>query len=63
MINHAKIFCKSCLTFCEISVLVKLSRIVFKNSENIAISCLTVVCLDVWTVEVPWDSVFSSINR
>ena len=45
--NHAKIFCKSCLTFCEISLLEILSRIVFKKAENAAISFLTFVCLDV----------------
>ena len=47
MINQAKTFCKSCLAFCETSLLVKFSRIEFKNSENIAVSCLTAVCLDV----------------
>ena len=47
MMNHAKIFCKSCLTFCETSLLVKFSRIAFKYSENIVISCLTLVCFDV----------------
>ena len=46
MVNHAKIVYRLCLTFCETSLLVKFSRIVFKNSENIAISCLTAVCLD-----------------
>ena len=53
MINHAKIFCKWCLTFCGTSLLVKFLRIVFKYSENFAISCLTVVCFDAWTGEVP----------
>ena len=47
MINHSKIFCKSCLTFCEISLLVEFSRIVFIYLEKIAILCLTVMCLDV----------------
>ena len=45
--NHAKTFCKPCLTFCEFSLLEKFSRIVFKNAENAAISFLTFVCLDV----------------
>ena len=45
--NQAKIFCKSCLTFGEISLFEKFSRIVFKNAENAAISFLTFVCLDV----------------
>ena len=40
MINHAKFFWKSCLMFCETSLLVKFSRIGFKYSENNAISCL-----------------------
>ena len=35
----------------------------FKYSENIVISCLTVVCFDVWTGEVPWDSGFSNIDK
>ena len=63
MINHAKIFSKSCLAFCETSLLVKFSRIAFKNSQNIAISCLTAVCRDVLTGEFPWNSGFSSIDR
>ena len=63
MINLDKIFCKSCLAFCETSSLVKISRIAFKNSEKIAISCLTAVSLDVQTIEVPCNSAFSSIDR
>ena len=63
MINHAKIFCKLCLNFFETSLLVKYSRIAFRYSENIAISCLTVVCFDVSIVEVHWDSGFSNIDR
>ena len=60
--NHAKIFCKSCLTFCEISLLVKFSRIVFKNVENAAISFLTFVCLDVCTGDVLSVPICSSID-
>ena len=45
--NHAKIFCKSCLTFGEISLFENFLRNVFKNAENAAISFLTFVCLDV----------------
>ena len=47
MINDSKVFGKSCLTFCKTSLMVKFSRIAFKNSENFVISCLTAVCLDV----------------
>ena len=47
IMNHAKIFCMSCLTFFEISLLDKFSRIAFKNSENAATSFLTFVCLDI----------------
>ena len=43
--NHAKIFCKSCSIFCEISLLVKFSRIVFKNVENAAIHFLLLCVL------------------
>ena len=32
--NHASIFCRSCLTFCEISLLVRFSWIVFINFEK-----------------------------
>ena len=38
VMNHAKSFCKSCLTFCEISLFENFSRIVFKNAQNAAIS-------------------------
>ena len=47
MINHAKIFCISCLSNDETSLLVKFSRIVSKCSKNDAILCLTVACFDV----------------
>ena len=47
IINRAKIFRKSCVTFGEVSLFEKFSRIVFKNAENAAISFLTFVCLDV----------------
>ena len=39
--NHASIFCRSCLTFSDISLLVRFSRIATKNVEQILISCLT----------------------
>ena len=45
--NHAKIFCKSCLVFCETSSLVKFSQIICRNVENTVISFRTFVCLDV----------------
>ena len=63
MMNHAKIYCKSCLSFCETSLLVKFSGIVIKYSKNIVISCLTVVGFDVRIGEVPWDSGFSNIDK
>ena len=47
IINYAKFFCRSCLAFCETSLFDKFSWIALKNSENAAISFLTVVCLDV----------------
>ena len=50
--NHASIFCKSCLVFCETSLLVKFSQIAFKNVENAAISVLVFVCFDVWGGDV-----------
>ena len=46
MINHASIFCKSCLEFCETSLFEKFSRIAYKNVEKAVISFLTLVCLD-----------------
>ena len=53
MVNHASNFCKSCLVFCETSLLVKFSRIAFKNVEkNATILFLTFVCFDVWTGDV-----------
>ena len=50
--NHASNFCKSCLLFCETLLLVKFSRLEFKNVEKAANSFLTFVCLDVWTGDV-----------
>ena len=46
------IFEKSCLVFCETSLLVKFSRIAFKNVENATILFPTFVCFDVWTDDV-----------
>ena len=50
--NHAKIFCKSCLVCCETSFLVKLSLIICKKVKNNAISFRTFVCLDVSVGEI-----------
>ena len=56
-------FCRSCLTFCDTSLLVRFSRIAFKIFEKTLIFCLTVVCLDVWIGESPCDSFYSSIDK
>ena len=53
MLNHAKIFCKSCFTRCDTSLFNNFSQIAFKNSENAVSLFLTVECLDVWAGEVP----------
>ena len=37
----SSIFCRSCLTFSDISLLVRFSRIATKNVEQIPVSCLT----------------------
>ena len=47
IINHAKIFCKSCFVCCETSSLVKFSLIICRKVENSVISCRTFICLDV----------------
>ena len=62
IMNHARIFCKPCLTFCEISLLVKFSRIVFKNVEKAAISFPTFVWFDVCTGDVLSVPICSSID-
>ena len=64
--NHAKIFCNSCLTFFvkfHCLKFEKVSRIVFKNAENVAISFFTFVGSDVWTGDGLSVSVFSSIDK
>ena len=38
--NHAKIFCKSCLTCCVISLLVRFSLIAIKKVENFVFLCV-----------------------
>ena len=60
--NHACVFGKSCLKVCETSLLVKFSRIMFKNVEKATISFLTLVCFDVWTDDVLRASVFSNLG-
>ena len=47
IMNHASILCRPCLKFCEILLLMRFSRIVFKNFEKIQISWLTVESRDV----------------
>ena len=58
-----KFFCKSCSVFCETSLLVKFSPIVFRNAEKAAIFFLTFVCLDDSTGDVLCVFVLSSIDE
>ena len=51
--EHAKVFCKSCLTCYVISYFVRSSRVAFKNFENMCISCRTIVCRDVRVGDLP----------
>ena len=40
--NHARIRYRSCFTLCNVSLLVSVSRIVFRNCEKKLNSCVTV---------------------
>ena len=48
----ASFFCKSCLVFCETSLMVKFLRTASKNAKNGAILVLNFVCFDVWGGDV-----------
>ena len=61
--NHAKIFCKSILAFFETLLLVRFSRIVFRNAENAATSLPTFVCFEDSRGDVLCVSVLSNIDK